>query len=192
MVYGRRVDGRTLTFGVSGKLWRNSLVLYDRETGTLWSQITGEAVRGPLAGARLPRLAASAMDTTYEDWLRRGLDLKVLSEGGRTTPGQDVYESYHASDETGIRERERTDRRLPQKELVIGITDGERAWALPASRLPKGGTLEVDLGPGTATLEDGPSGVEVSSRSLAPLDALKLYWFVWADFHPATEILSDR
>ncbi|MEF8853496.1 MAG: DUF3179 domain-containing (seleno)protein [Haloarculaceae archaeon] len=45
-VYGRRVDGRTLMFGVSGKLADDALVFYDRETGSLWKQPTGKCIAG--------------------------------------------------------------------------------------------------------------------------------------------------
>ena len=45
-MYARKVDNRTLTFGVSGLLVRNSLVMYDRETGSLWSHLSGKALDG--------------------------------------------------------------------------------------------------------------------------------------------------
>src|SRR5262249_33252229 len=52
-VYYRRVRGRDLSFAVSGKLWNNAMVMYDKETQSLWSQFTGEAIHGKLKGARL-------------------------------------------------------------------------------------------------------------------------------------------
>lgn len=39
-VYDRSVDGRTLTFGMSGKLADDALVIYDRETDSEWKQPT--------------------------------------------------------------------------------------------------------------------------------------------------------
>jgi hypothetical protein len=46
-VYVRpEVDGEPTTFGVSGKLWRDSLVMYDRASLSLWSQVQGSAVAG--------------------------------------------------------------------------------------------------------------------------------------------------
>ena len=42
--------GRTLSFGVSGMRYRDALVMFDRETSTLWSQVDGRAIKGPLAG----------------------------------------------------------------------------------------------------------------------------------------------
>jgi len=53
VVYERTVDGRELTFGVSGKLADDDLVMYDRETGSEWKQSLGECIDGPLAGAEL-------------------------------------------------------------------------------------------------------------------------------------------
>ncbi len=65
-MYARTVKGRTLTFAVSGKLWKRSLVMSDKETGTLWSHILGEAKRGPLKGAELESIP-SAM-TNWKSW----------------------------------------------------------------------------------------------------------------------------
>ena len=45
-MYGREIDGLTYTFGVSGKLWRGALLMYDHQTRSLWSHITGQAVKG--------------------------------------------------------------------------------------------------------------------------------------------------
>ena len=47
-MYDREVEDKELTFGVSGKLIRNVLVMYDRETESYWSQLLGEAVDGEL------------------------------------------------------------------------------------------------------------------------------------------------
>ncbi len=52
-IFDRRVAGRVLTFENSGALWRDMLVLKDRETGTWWTPATGRALFGPLAGERL-------------------------------------------------------------------------------------------------------------------------------------------
>mgnify|MGYP001820455158 CR=1 FL=1 len=45
-VYEREIDGRVLDFGVSGLLYNSSLVMYDRQTETLWSHFTGEPLHG--------------------------------------------------------------------------------------------------------------------------------------------------
>ena len=58
-MYAREINGERYEFGVSGKLFRNVLIMYDRQTKSLWSQLLGAAVDGPLKGTRLEMLAAS-------------------------------------------------------------------------------------------------------------------------------------
>ena len=48
--------GRDLTFGVSGLLYNSDMLLYDRETESLWSQIKKQAITGPMKGHRLSAL----------------------------------------------------------------------------------------------------------------------------------------
>src|SRR6266851_6427232 len=53
VAYGRRAAGRVLSFGTSGKLYDSNLVMYDRQTQSLWVQFTGQAVAGVLTGHEL-------------------------------------------------------------------------------------------------------------------------------------------
>ncbi len=40
-----------MTFGTSGKLYLSDLVMYDRQTESLWFQIEGRAIAGVQTGA---------------------------------------------------------------------------------------------------------------------------------------------
>lgn len=62
----RTVNGRATTFGVSGYLWRADLVMYDRLTDSLWSQIMATAIRGPAVGESLPLVPSTL--TTWSAW----------------------------------------------------------------------------------------------------------------------------
>ena len=48
---GRASNGETYDFGSSGFLFRSNKLMYDRQTRTLWNQLTGEPVLGPLVGS---------------------------------------------------------------------------------------------------------------------------------------------
>ncbi|MBM3272313.1 DUF3179 domain-containing protein [Candidatus Kaiserbacteria bacterium] len=76
-MYGRDVQGKTLTFAVSGQLWNASLVMIDLETRSLWSHILGECVHGPLKGEKLPQLIADTM--TWKAWRNEHPDTTVLN-----------------------------------------------------------------------------------------------------------------
>lgn len=75
-VYSRRVRGRTLTFGVAGLLWNQSLVMYDAETGSYWSPFAGRAMRGALEGAELEALPSEL--TTWGAWRAAHPETTVL------------------------------------------------------------------------------------------------------------------
>jgi hypothetical protein len=106
-----------LTFGVSGKLVRNSLLMYDHESHSLWSHLTGSAIQGPLASSHLTVLPA--METRWSAWKAAYPATRVLPHD---YPGQrDQYARYYAGGEAGILGRKREDSRLPPKALVVGV-----------------------------------------------------------------------
>jgi hypothetical protein len=67
VVYDRAVDGRPLELGAVG-LDKGVFILYDRQTHTNWSQITGRALRGPLGGRSLRK--RTSLTTTWGKWRR--------------------------------------------------------------------------------------------------------------------------
>ncbi len=79
----RRQDTEPFTFGTSGLLYRSNKLMVDRQTGTLWSNLTGEPVVGPLLGqsARdpepLPVLPLTV--TTWKEWRARHPRTTVLA-----------------------------------------------------------------------------------------------------------------
>jgi hypothetical protein len=130
-VYARDLNGRTLTFGVSGKLIRNSLVMFDRETETLWSHLTGEALEGPLVGQHLQQLLAE--QTTWGRWRAEHPNTLMLD----VDPSDvriDPYQGYYSAQDAGVVGRKRSDNRLPVKEKVIGVRlDGQvKAYSFTA------------------------------------------------------------
>ena len=77
VAFRREVDGKTLEFGVSGRLYKSDLVMYDRATGTFWSQLEGRAIVGPLAGRTLERLPLDVLP--WRAWRELHPDTLVLA-----------------------------------------------------------------------------------------------------------------
>ena len=125
-MYAREIAGRELTFGVSGKLIMNALVMYDRETDSLWSQFLGVAVRGDLKGEQLEPLAATL--TQWGSWLLAHPETLVLDQGGTR---RDTYASYYTANSAGVIGRTQDDDRLGLKEFVIGLQLDQLARAYP-------------------------------------------------------------
>jgi Protein of unknown function (DUF3179) len=129
-VFSRLVDGQAYTFGVSGKLWKNGLVMYDHQTETLWSGVTGEALQGPLTGKRL-QIRTAVPKVRWRDWRAAYPHSQVFTSHGVQARSEDVYASYHASGRTGLFPPEHANAQLRPKDLVMGIRIGEQARAYP-------------------------------------------------------------
>lgn len=76
-VFVRQVNGQTTTFGVSGKLYQNCLVMYDRASDSLWLQVWGMGVAGRYTNHVLERVPA--VKTTLGRWQQKHPDTVVLS-----------------------------------------------------------------------------------------------------------------
>jgi hypothetical protein len=127
-VFERRVQDRELTFGVSGKLWNDNLLMFDQETQTLWSQILGRAVNGELIGANLTSVPAQVM--AWRDWKASYPDGQVLSRqtGFVRDYTRNPYGNYAASRSVLFPVTGRDDRLAP-KSLVLGAAVNGTAGA---------------------------------------------------------------
>ncbi len=116
---------------MSGKLIMNALVMYDHQSDTLWSQFLSRGVKGPLANRALE--IVPAVQTTWEQWLNLHPDTLVLDKRG--SYGSDTYEGYYRGGSAGIIGESNKDRRLPKKELVMGMVVSGFAKAYPFSAI---------------------------------------------------------
>lgn len=143
------------TFGVSGRLVNNNLIMYDRETETWWPQVLATSIPGPwnadpgTASLREFRLVW----TTWRRWKRWHPDTEVLSTdtGHARNYGRDPYGSYDPRG--GYYEQESTlfppfedDDRYHPKTVVIGARTAEGAVAVPKDALREQKLVAGDLG----------------------------------------------
>jgi hypothetical protein len=163
IVFDRRVGGTVHDFGTSGKLYKSDLVMYDRQTHSLWSQMDGRAIVGDLAGARLAVLPSNTL--AYGEWKRLYPGGKVLSRetGHSRMYGRNPYEGYDAPGSHPFLFFDTVDPRLPPKERVVGVLIGEHARAYPFGLLAErrvvadslaGQPLVVFYRPGTLSALD--------------------------------------
>ena len=100
VLYSRRVGDAVLDFQTSGLLWNSNKVMMDRQTGSLWEQLTGEAFAGDYAGTVLDRFPLTV--TLYGDWTAEHptTDVVAIPADGRYSyqPG-DAYADYYGSDD---------------------------------------------------------------------------------------------
>jgi hypothetical protein len=109
---GRASDGNTYQFGTSGFLFRSNKLMYDRQTKTLWNQLTGEPVLGELADTDVTLPILPIVLTTWEEWQSKHPDTLVLDEDTgfprNYTPGA-AYGDYFAYEDTMFPVAQRSD-----------------------------------------------------------------------------------
>ena len=108
----------------------NALVMYDRETRTLWSQFLSQAVKGELIGTELEIVPLTL--TTWEKWKEVHPDTVALR---KVSSGGDPYVGYYGGRSAGVIGESNRDDRLPTKELVLGLGFDGDPLAFPHSRL---------------------------------------------------------
>jgi hypothetical protein len=132
---GRASDGRTFTFGSSGFLYRSNKLMYDRETRTLWNQLTGEPVLGVLADEDLRLSILPVVLTSWSDWLEQHPETQVLSlDTGYQRPYElgAAYGDYFSYDET----------MFPVWQRSQELNTKDRIYALHLNGVPKAYDLE--------------------------------------------------
>ena len=133
------IDGAE--FGVSGLLYQNNLVMYDRrEDESLWPQMSRRADCGAVVGRRLDMIPVVEM--RWPEWRSLHPETRVVTDGGafnRTYP----YGGYEALNSPPFSNTAYDDRR-PPKERVLGIPTGaESGIALPFQELEDGPPVRV-------------------------------------------------
>lgn len=140
-MYTPEVNGKELELRVSGKLYKDALVMFDRQTGTLWTQVDGKALRGPFAGSRL--MEVPALQTTWKAWKKLHSDTLVLRKPGPLHRSD--YDDYFRDPSKRGLFGTRGDERLGGKDKVVGIHEAGEAVAIPQPLLEKKTVVQFSL-----------------------------------------------
>ena len=165
VAYDRRLGDRVLDFGTSGNLYQSALVMYDRQTESLWAHITGEAVVGHLAGEELDLFSMATVG--WAEWREANPDGLVLTrDTGQDRPYGEIPPSYANNADPGTSpipgffEGEVDDRVSDPKTRLIGLRlDGE-AVAVLLSDLRAAGVLTVPVAGQDVTVWNKPGAAD--------------------------------
>ncbi len=144
-VFLRRVSGTVYDFGVSGYLKQSNSVMYDRQTETMWQQITGEAIIGDLTGKTLALLPSQIISfDQFAGVYPNGLVLSRRT-GFRRSYGRNPYAGYDDVSKKPFEFPGRSDNRLLPMEKVIAVSRDERHIAYPYSIASKLRVIEDEI-----------------------------------------------
>lgn len=213
---GRASDGRTYTFGSSGLLYHSNKLMYDRQTGTLWNQMTGTPAMGALVTKKLAPLTVLPLTfTTWREWRTMHPKTRVLSlETGhaRDYSSGAAYAKYFASPDLMFPVWKKADARLANKEWVLVVPTGATRRIYAVDDLERAGVVHdgdfvivnerVYRREGHRFSRDGAHLVDSSGARFAITEEAlvsgeitlprvashRAYWFGAAAFYPGAEV----
>lgn len=208
------------TLGVSGQLLNSNLVMYDRQSGTLFSQIAATGLRGRYEGRSL--VEVNLIWTTWGRWRAKHPDTRVLSErtGHLRNYSRDPYGSYNPlggyyRQQATIFPLMHSSARQHNKEMVVGARTTDRSVYFVMADLARERFLQTpsflavydrDLDTGYIYLRSGENlnvtpgedgryqvGGRLLSAAELPLErvvSVEAFHFAWHAFYPRSEFVA--
>lgn len=172
IAFERTVAGQVLNFGVSGLLFNNNLIMFDRATDSHWPQMRLQCDQGELVGTKLKTYPV--IETKWSTWKKLFPNTVALStdtgfdrnyNAGGSVYAQAGYSSTFAPPWFNITHE---DNRLPPKQKVHGVLVGEgleeyeaKAYVINPSRAKRVLNDRVATEP-IVVIDDGPDHFLVS------------------------------
>jgi len=216
-VFNRTLNGGTIRFGHSGLVYNSNMVMYDlkpaREDSTsdafsseapvdeasLWPQLLGRAISGPLAGQRLQTVPAALV--SWGDWSALHPGTTVLDRDLRITQRYKdaAPKGYFASDELLFPVQPKHAENGPAgKTRVVAVTVGEdqRVYTLPDVLTRAADGVWIDATGSTqlrfiCNRETQTVRIE-NAQSGEPVQAIHAFWFAWHAMHPEDQLTRPR
>ena len=191
LAFDRRQGGQVLDFGVSSLLHNSDLVMYDRQTKSLWQQITGQAFAGQSRGSQLKSLPLSMI--TWNQWRQQYPQAEVLTVDDiqSETYTKDAYADYAGSDRLYM-PVSATSARLHPKRVIYGLEIGERALAIDSEWLLKEGGFSDEYDGKKLVFKLTGNGEVDASLDGERVTVHRMYWFAWYSFHPQTSLVDGH
>lgn len=187
------VGNERVEFGTSGKLWNSNLVMYDRKTESLWSQVLGEAIVGEMTGTKLAVLLSDVVKYGQFKQLHPNGEVLSRDTGVERRYGDDPYGNYYSTPDVWFPVGNRDDR-LGPKEFILGISANGSAKAYWPEAVKEAGTVEDQFFGKTivARYEHDIGAIRLYEKTadgnLERINPIASYWFAWAAAHPNTEL----
>ncbi|MFQ5701743.1 MAG: DUF3179 domain-containing protein [Acidobacteriota bacterium] len=194
VVFDASLGGQRAIFGVSGLLYNSDVLLYDRRTQSLFSQLMFQAITGPLRGTKLETIPVRI--TTWNVWKTSHPRTTVLT---RSLPylrdyGTDPYARYKRGGGTMFPVRG-ADRSRTSKEWAYLVLSGKTGLVIAeellrdassddAHRFMVGGRTLVDYHASTREL--------LASEDRAAITVIPGYWFALTAFHPEAHVVRHE
>ncbi|TVR30525.1 MAG: DUF3179 domain-containing protein [Balneolaceae bacterium] len=146
IVFDRRHGGEVLEFGVSGLLRHSDMIMFDRQTESLWQQFSGEALVGDYTGDFLTIIPSQLI--SFDQFRETYPDAKVLSRdtGHRRNYGENPYAGYDDINNSPFLLRKDVPGEISPMEKVVGVRTENQVKGYTYSVTREKGVLHDTVG----------------------------------------------
>ncbi len=187
VVFNADIKGKKLTFGVSGLLYNSDVLLYDRDSESLWSQLQKRAVTGQYKSTQLKVIPS--VRTSWFEWKKKNPNSLVLSRDTSFSRDydRDPYKGY-ALEESLYFPVSKKSSAYSNKEMVFVIDFENNKKAYPFSELSKTGSTTIfDTLNGNKIKIIWDQKSQTAEAFFAstgkPVPSYNLFWFAWYAFN---------
>jgi hypothetical protein len=188
IVFNNKVNEEKLSFGVSGLLYNSDVLMYDRFSESLWSQLSMKAISGKFSGTSLEIIPSSV--TQWGAWKKKYPETKVLSvnTGYDRDYSYDPYGGYALVERTMFPVDKSSDK-FSNKQQVVGVSINGKSRAYLLETIKEKEKIKDSLGGRNVEISYSESdGVKVKDNSGEYIPGTLMYWFAWFAFNPNTSI----
>lgn len=190
--YSANIEGLNTTFGVSGLLYNSDVLLYDRETNSLWSQLLSKAISGERKGIELDMLPVN--HTTWQGWKKQYPDTVVLSDntGFDRNYSRTPYGNYDKSQSLYFPVSQLNKDYHP-KEYVLGLKLSGKTKVYPFAELSKIKSPYKDsfAGKNVTIVFDAKNRTgKIFNESQNEIPIVASFWFAWMAFYPESVVFK--
>jgi len=192
MAFSSTLRDMRFEFGVSGLLYNSDVLMYDRKTMSLWSQLKSQAISGPMKGERLEALSVS--HTSWKDWKARYPDTEVLSTktGYHRNYRVDPYPNYGRSGEIYFPVNH-SSKLYKRKMIAMGLEIDGEFKVYPFDELEKSPHRFVDNFQGQVfevLFDVENETARILDENEVEIPTTLAFWFAWYAFHPESEVFT--
>ncbi|MFC1653502.1 DUF3179 domain-containing protein [Patescibacteria group bacterium] len=182
IVFDRRVDDRILEFGVSGFLYESNMIMFDRQTESLWQQSTGESIMGDYLNKELSVVPAQRL--SYKDVVNNHPNALIMSSKTGHSRNYTIspYGDYDNNDQflfpTSVKNN-----KFPAKEIMYVLANQKSSVAFPISNLKEGSSSTYTVNNSTYKATKNNSEITVTNQKNDTIPGYYEMWFSWATQH---------
>lgn len=185
LVFDRFVDDQPLVFGMSGLIYEGDILLYDKQTNSLWSRFLDEAVSGPLQGQLIFDLPYEI--TTVGEWQKSHPESTIVSRDTGFDIDYSITPTGVSSEGESIFAALPSELRYHVDMPVLGISQNGVAKAYPAAEvLARGGKVIDEFEGVRLVIEYSVTDQVFHHQANASLQIVQTNWADWISLYPKT------